>query len=114
MGSVWRVQSLQERGDLICQLVFSCSTITTWGQEGEYDAFKNMLTKFPTGLVAVVSDSYNLWNACEHVWGEQLKECIEKRGDSGTLIVRPDSGNPPEIVVKVGADFVRVKLPGNT
>ena len=62
-----------------------------------------MLTKFPNGLVAVVSDSYDLWNACEKVWGEQLKDQIVKRGDNGgTLVVRPDSGDPPEIVVKVG------------
>ncbi|KAL8611321.1 hypothetical protein ACOMHN_013752 [Nucella lapillus] len=78
------------------------STITTWGRDGEYEAFKNMLTKFPTGLVAVVSDSYDLWNACEHVWGEQLKDIIVKRGDNGgRLVVRPDSGDPPEVVVKV-------------
>nr|KAG5687412.1 hypothetical protein BaRGS_004914 [Batillaria attramentaria] len=78
------------------------STITTWGVEGEYEAFKNMLTKFPNGLVAVVSDSYNIWNACEHVWGEQLKDLVVKRGDNGgALVVRPDSGNPPEVVVKV-------------
>ncbi|KAL8621144.1 hypothetical protein ACOMHN_004815 [Nucella lapillus] len=77
------------------------STITTWGKEGESQAFRNMLTKFPKGLVAVVSDSYNLWNACEHIWGEELKELIMQRGKDGTLVVRPDSGDPPEIVVKV-------------
>ena len=77
------------------------STITTWGRNGEYEAFKNMLTNFPTGLVACVSDSYDLWNACEKVWGEELKELIVSRGDKGTLVVRPDSGDPPEIVVKV-------------
>ena len=37
------------------------STVTSWGKDGEVDAFRNMLTKFPTGLVAVVSDSYNIW-----------------------------------------------------
>ncbi|KAK7102512.1 nicotinamide phosphoribosyltransferase-like [Littorina saxatilis] len=78
------------------------STITTWGRNGEYEAFKNMLTKFPTGIIAVVSDSYDLWNACEHVWGEQLKELVVSREESGgTLVVRPDSGHPPDIVVKV-------------
>jgi nicotinamide phosphoribosyltransferase len=32
------------------------STITSWGREREIDAFRNMLTSYPTGLVAVVSD----------------------------------------------------------
>ncbi|XP_076448009.1 nicotinamide phosphoribosyltransferase-like [Babylonia areolata] len=78
------------------------STITTWGQGGENKAFRNMLTKFPTGVVAVVSDSYDLWNAVEHIWGEELKELVEARGKSGgVLVIRPDSGDPPEIVVKV-------------
>ncbi|XP_055882778.1 nicotinamide phosphoribosyltransferase-like [Biomphalaria glabrata] len=77
------------------------STITTWGPEGEKEAFKNMLDKFPTGLVACVSDSYNIWNACENIWGDQLKDAVVSRGDKGTLVIRPDSGEPKEIVVKV-------------
>ena len=35
------------------------STITSWGRDGEKDAFKNMLTQYPEGIVAVVSDSYS-------------------------------------------------------
>ena len=78
------------------------STITTWGREGEVEAFRNMLTQFPDGLVACVSDSYDIWNACKKVWGEELKSLVEERGTrNGTLVVRPDSGDPPEVVVKV-------------
>ncbi|GFN88927.1 nicotinamide phosphoribosyltransferase-like [Plakobranchus ocellatus] len=77
------------------------STITTWGEHGEKEAFRNMLQKFPTGLVACVSDSYNIWHACGEVWGEELKEEVVSRGDNGTLVIRPDSGEPAEIVVKV-------------
>ncbi|KAK6176775.1 hypothetical protein SNE40_015010 [Patella caerulea] len=76
------------------------STITTWGKDGELEAFRNMLTQFPTGLVAVVSDSYDIWNACDKVWGEQLKDLVVSRGKNGTLVIRPDSGDPPEVVVK--------------
>jgi len=72
------------------------STITSWGREGELDAFRNMLTQYPTGLVAVVSDSYNVFEACTNLWGKELKEMILKR--EGTLVVRPDSGDPPVIV----------------
>ena len=53
-------------------------------------------------IAAVVSDSYDIWNACEKLWGEELKDLIVKRGDNGgTLVVRPDSGNPADVVVKV-------------
>lgn len=79
------------------------STITTWGREGELEAFRNMLTQFPKGLVACVSDSYNIWQACEEVWGNKLKDVIEKR--DGTLVVRPDSGDPPTVVVKVSIPY---------
>jgi len=77
------------------------STITSWGKDGEKDAFKNMLTQYPEGMVAVVSDSYNIFNACEQLWGTDLKELISQRKFPGRLVVRPDSGDPPIIVVQV-------------
>ncbi len=75
------------------------STITSWGREYEVDAYKNMLEQYPTGLVAVVSDSYNVYNACRNVWGEQLRERVLSR--DGTVVIRPDSGDPVETVQNV-------------
>lgn len=75
------------------------STITSWGKEHEVDAFKNMLDQFPKGLVAVVSDSYDIYNACANIWGKQLKDQV--LGREGCLVVRPDSGNPPDVVCDI-------------
>jgi nicotinamide phosphoribosyltransferase len=75
------------------------STITAWGREHESDAMKNMLEQFPTGTVAVVSDSYNIYKACSDIWGDKLKEKV--LGRNGMLVIRPDSGDPPEVVLKV-------------
>jgi nicotinamide phosphoribosyltransferase len=75
------------------------STITAWGRENEAKAYDNMLQQFPQGLVAVVSDSYNVYEACEKLWGQLLKKKVLER--PGTLVVRPDSGNPREVVLKV-------------
>jgi nicotinamide phosphoribosyltransferase len=75
------------------------STITAWGRENEAQAYRNMLTQFPTGIVAVVSDSYNVYNASEKLWGEILRDQVLAR--EGTLVVRPDSGNPRETVLRV-------------
>jgi len=72
------------------------STITSWGRDKEKDAFENMLKAYPEGLVAVVSDSYDVFNACRKLWGEELAKMITER--KGTLVVRPDSGEPTEIV----------------
>ena len=75
------------------------STITAWGRENEANAYRNMLEQFPSGIVAVVSDSYNIYNACEKIWGEMLHDNVLAR--EGTLVVRPDSGNPREVILKV-------------
>ena len=75
------------------------STITAWGRENEVRAYDNMLTQFPEGLLAVVSDSYNVYEACENLWGEALHDKVLER--QGTLVVRPDSGKPREVVLKV-------------
>ena len=75
------------------------STITAWGREDEYKAFENMLDQHPTGLVACVSDSFDIYKACRAWSCEPLKSKIMNR--EGTLVVRPDSGHPPEVVVNV-------------
>ena len=75
------------------------STITSWGRENEAAAFSNMLKQFahPGSLVAVVSDSYDLWNAIDNLWGRQLRQQVIDSG--ATVVVRPDSGDPVQIVL---------------
>merc|ERR1719262_363117 len=78
------------------------STITSWGKDRELDAMRNMLESYPQGVVACVSDSFDIFNACENYWGTELKELIEKRPQPAVrLVVRPDSGEPKEIVPQV-------------
>ncbi|GGS04326.1 nicotinate phosphoribosyltransferase [Deinococcus sedimenti] len=74
------------------------STITSWGKAHEVDAYRNMITQFsrPGSIYAVVSDSYDLKNAINTLWGEELKAEVIASG--GTLVVRPDSGEPPAMV----------------
>ncbi|MBO1531313.1 nicotinate phosphoribosyltransferase [Psychrobacter sp. F1192] len=74
------------------------STMTAWGRQRETQAYDNMLEQFggAGNTVAVVSDSYDLWNAIDNIWGDALKNKVETMG--GTLVIRPDSGNPAEVV----------------
>jgi nicotinamide phosphoribosyltransferase len=76
------------------------SSITSWGKENEAEAYRNMLKQFakPGALVACVSDSYNLWNACSKLWGEELRQEVIDSG--AVVIIRPDSGYPPSVVLK--------------
>lgn len=77
------------------------STITSWGRAREVEAYRNMLKQFakPNSLVAVLSDSYDIYEACSKMWGEELKQEIIDSG--ATVVIRPDSGNPREVVLKV-------------
>ena len=83
------------------------STITSWGETRECEAYENMLTQYPTGLVAVVSDSWNIQNAVRNIWGGRLRDKVIAR--DGILVIRPDSGDPhivlPELLNIVGECF---------
>lgn len=70
------------------------STITSWGEDKEVEAYRNMLQQFggENKLVSVVSDSYDIYNAVDNIWGDKLKDEVLNMG--GTVVVRPDSGDP--------------------
>jgi len=77
------------------------STMTAWGRAGETDAYNNMVEQFggKDKIFAVVSDSYDLFAAVKKIWGGTLKQKVMENG--GTLVVRPDSGNPIKVCVDV-------------
>lgn len=71
------------------------SIMTLKGEEGELEMMRRVLTLFPTGLVACVSDSYNIFRACSEYWGKELIDLILSRpAEPGNqLVIRPDSGH---------------------
>ena len=77
------------------------STITSWGRENEVNAYENMIDKFagPGKLYACVSDSFDIYAATRDLWGGVLKDKVIASG--GTLVVRPDSGDPETVPVEV-------------
>ena len=77
------------------------STITSWGRDGEVDAYRNMVTQFarPGSIVAVVSDSYDVFNAASKLWGEELRQQVIDSG--ATVVIRPDSGDPELVCRKL-------------
>lgn len=74
------------------------STITSWGRENEVDAYRNMLTQFmgEGKLVACVSDSYDIYKSITDLWGGKLHTNVVTA--KGTLVIRPDSGDPLLVV----------------
>jgi nicotinamide phosphoribosyltransferase len=71
------------------------SVMCAGGKEDEVETFRRLLATYPTGILSVVSDTWDLWKVCtEHV--VTLKEEIMNR--DGKLVIRPDSGNPVDIL----------------
>ncbi len=75
------------------------SIVTLLGETGEASIFEHVLNTFPEGIVACVSDSYNIFRACEEYWGTLLKDQVLAR--NGTLVIRPDSGDPVKTLLEV-------------
>ncbi len=71
------------------------SVMCSFGREDELAAFRNMLRLYPTGLVSIVSDTYNVYTVLTD-FVEKLKPQILAR--DGKVVFRPDSGNPEFII----------------
>jgi nicotinamide phosphoribosyltransferase len=76
------------------------STITSWGRDNEVDAYRNVVKQFGGNgkILAVVSDSYDIYNACK-LWGTELKDEVIASG--ATVVIRPDSGDPIIVLSKM-------------
>lgn len=73
------------------------SVMCMGSQEGELETFRRLITEvYPTGIVSVVSDTWNYWD----VWTKHLPALRDEiMGRDGTLTIRPDSGDPVKIIV---------------
>jgi nicotinamide phosphoribosyltransferase len=56
---------------------------------------RDWLKKFPTGILSVVSDTFDLWKLITYIV-PRLKDEILAR--DGKLVIRPDSGDPVDII----------------
>lgn len=64
-------------------------------KDDEIETFSELLDKYPNGILSVVSDTWDLWKVCTK-YLPKLKEQILAR--DGKLVVRPDSGDPVDII----------------
>lgn len=79
------------------------SIMTLKGEEGELELMKRVLTLYPTGIVACVSDSFNIFKACSEKWGTELRDLILSRpSEAGNqLVIRPDSGHVINTLIEI-------------
>ena len=55
------------------------STITSWTKDGELDALRNMLEQYPVGIVACVSDSFDVFKVARDASGAAPNHCRRHR-----------------------------------
>lgn len=64
-------------------------------KEAEIDTFRRLMKTYPSGILSIVSDTWNLWDVLTK-YLPILKEEIMSR--DGKIVIRPDSGDPVQII----------------
>lgn len=73
--------------------------------EFEYEMFVYLLQKFPTGILSLVMDTFDLWRAITE-YCVKAKDIIMSR--NGKLVIRPDSGDPVDILCGTNAKDIKM------
>lgn len=74
------------------------------GVDDELGTFKRLITEtYPKGFVSIVSDTWDLWKVVTD-YLPRLKDEILAR--DGRLVVRPDSGDPVDIICGWEKDYL--------
>jgi nicotinamide phosphoribosyltransferase len=75
------------------------SVMTALGRDGEVEIVGRLLKQYPTGILSIVADSYDVYNFAGHILGEVYKDEILAR--DGRVVCRPDSGDPVGVTLDV-------------
>lgn len=71
------------------------SVMSAGGERSERNTFEHILDLYPSGIVSIVSDTWDLWNVLTSIL-PSLKDRIMSR--DGKIVIRPDSGDPVKII----------------
>ena len=75
------------------------SIMTAKGREGEKEVIESLLDQYPTGVLSIVCDSYDIYNCVENILGDRFRDKVLAR--DGVTVIRPDSGDPVTVVRKL-------------
>jgi nicotinamide phosphoribosyltransferase len=65
-------------------------------EEGdELATFRHLMKTFPTGILSIVSDTWDLWKVLTEYLPELKEEILDR---DGKIVIRPDSGDPVDII----------------
>jgi nicotinamide phosphoribosyltransferase len=83
------------------------SVMSMGGKDNEENTFRRFLTElYPTGIISIVSDTYDYWKTLSETSKVLYKEIMAR---PGKLVFRPDSGDPVKIIC--GDDKAEIDTP---
>ena len=72
------------------------SVMCMGGPEGERDTIRRLITEvYPTGIVSIVCDTWDFWKVLTEILPSLKNEILRREGK---VVVRPDSGDPVDII----------------
>jgi len=71
------------------------SVMCAGGEKDEFETYNRLLDLYPSGIVSIVSDTWDLWQVIGSIL-PKLKGKIMAR--DGKTVIRPDSGDPTDIL----------------
>lgn len=71
------------------------SVMCAGGNLTELETFERIIDLYPEGIVSIVADTWDLWGVILNIL-PKLKNKIMER--NGKIVIRPDSGNPADII----------------
>lgn len=75
------------------------SVMCMGGLEDEVETFRRLIEDiYPTGIVSIVSDTWDFWNVIDPDNGICVKLYDKIMARDGKVVIRPDSGDPVKIV----------------
>ena len=71
------------------------SVMCAGSKDDEIGTFRRLLKTYPSGILSVVSDTWDLWKVLTEYLPKLREEILER---DGKLVIRPDSGDPVDII----------------
>jgi nicotinamide phosphoribosyltransferase len=76
------------------------SVMSMGTKDDELGTFRRLITKtYPKGFISIVSDTWDLWKVCTEYLPKLKKEVLAR---DGRVVIRPDSGDPVDIICGTG------------
>lgn len=80
------------------------SVMCAGGKDTELETFRRLITEvYPSGIVSIVSDTWDLWHVLTETLPTLRNEVLAREGK---VVIRPDSGNPADIICGTKASAI--------